>query len=214
MSAVFTKLNSIETRIKDSVFGYIRSMESKLCLDIIPALISYITLNYYYHDEYFAQSGKHVQLSNNNMTVTKTPKYDGKDYSLNLVPMYVPNTTFGNIWIDSDIPQIGTWKLKLDVALDVGIFIISKDEKVNKYPCMYDKPYYREVVRGYWCPQISVTFNTMNKTIVWKRMNESNDVFAEHRGIQIGENIKYKLGVSLEQKGDTISLLDFDLNEL
>ena len=71
MSSVFQKLNSIDNRIKHSVFGYVRSIEAQLSICNIPVLISYITLNYYYHNEYFSKYGQQVKLSNNNMTVTK-----------------------------------------------------------------------------------------------------------------------------------------------
>ena len=105
MSTMFKKLSTIDTKIKDSVFGYIRSMKSKLFLDNIAALICYICLNYYYHGEYFAKYGQQVKLSKNNMTITKIQKLDG---------IYCfDNTTYGNTWIDTSIPLIATWRLKM-----------------------------------------------------------------------------------------------------
>ena len=103
MSSVFQKLNSIDSSIKDFVFGYVRSMEKQLSLCNVPALISYITLNNYYHNEYFSKYGKQVILSNNNVTVTKQ-RTVGSNYD---------NTTYGNTWIDSIIPQIATWILSV-----------------------------------------------------------------------------------------------------
>ena len=98
MSTLFQKLNSVESRIKDSVFGYIRSTASQLFIHNIPALISYIALNYYYHNEYFAKYGQQVKVTNNNMTLTKIKNLSDKQK--------FENTTYGNTWIDTAIPQI------------------------------------------------------------------------------------------------------------
>ena len=105
MSTVFGKLNSINSEIRDSVFGYVRSMEKQLSLCNVPALISYITLDYYYHNEYFAKYGKQVKLSNNNMTVTKQETLETKCSH--------QNKTYGNIWIGSICPQIVKWTLRV-----------------------------------------------------------------------------------------------------
>ena len=219
MSTVFKKLNTIDTRIKDSVFGYVRSMESKLCLDNIPALISYITLNYYYHNEYFAKFGKQVKLSNNNMTVTKFEQLKKRQY--------FSNTTYGNIWIDSNIPQIATWTLKMPNAT-FGVGMRSKDDNVDLWQGC--KPYYvldledscehddddNESKFQDWDDldyligaEISVILDTMNRTIVFK-VKKSSSIVAEYSKIQIGEKIKYKLGIHLYDIKDTVSLIDFD----
>ena len=138
MSTIFQKLNSIDNKIKYSVFGYIRWWQTQKSLDNIPALISYLVLNYYYHNEYFAKCGTRVKLSNNNMTVAKYETV-GDGY----------NTTYGNTWIDSNIPQIAKWRLKLKWTGLIFISIVSKDDKVDD-GFMYDDciPFYSFGIDG------------------------------------------------------------------
>ena len=127
--ATLKKLKQIDNRFKYAVFGYVRSMEPQLSHYNVPVLISYICLSYYYHNEYFAKKGDNVELSNNNMTVNK-------------LNVGWNNTTYGNIWIESDIDQIAKWTFKLS-SNGAWISILSKDNRINK-DCLQstDEPIY------------------------------------------------------------------------
>ena len=206
MSSVFQKLNSIDNRVKDSVFGYIRVKEKQLSLDNIPALISYITLNYYYHNEYFAKHGKQVKLSNNNMTVTKQEIIeDREEYE---------NTTYGNTWIDSTIPQIARWTLRFDIEISsagLTVLLLSNDNRLDEECCKADdEPYYGFDSSGtlfydvddadcsanegdtdiYLNPgQFSIILNTRNKTICLEK-DDSSEVIWIFKNIETGKSIK------------------------
>ena len=233
MSTVFKKLKTVDMSIKDSVFGYIRSMQTELRICNIPALISYIALNYYYHNEYFAKFGEQVKLANNNMTVTKMKQSSDKDY--------YENTTYGNTWIDSNIEQIATWTLKMPTS-DFCLAMISKDDKIDGWLSEHDAPYYgldleegedanecNDGEHANECEfefprdlthlsdligvEISVILDTMKQTIVFK-VNKSSEIVAKYSKIQIGDKIKYKLGINLFNIEDSVSLIDFDLRLL
>ena len=61
--------------------------------------------------------------------------------------------------------------------------------------------------------EMLVILNTMERTIVFK-VNKSSTIVAEYNKIQIGEKIKYKLGIHLFNIEDSVSLIDFDLRLL
>ena len=223
---MFQKLNSIDTKIKDSVFGYIRCQGKQLSLRNVPALISYIALNYYYHNEYFAKYGQQVQLSNNNMTITKQEILEDKED--------IDNTTYGNTWIDSVIPQIVSWRLQMSVDNHILFGLFSKDIRIDE-DCVFDdddKPFYAfendgtlsyEDGNGTECEtdnynwselledQWSLILNTEDKTISLQK-DKSSEIIAIYENIQTGNSIKYKLGINLYEKDDNVSLIDFDLS--
>ena len=230
MATLFQKLNSVDNRVRDSVFGYVRSMEKLLCIHNIPALVSYITLNFYYHNEYFAKYGKQVKLTNNNMTITRHETLSSL--------MSYENTTYGNTWIDSIIPQIAKWTLKASVKKSFFVFMLSTDNRCDK-TCNNrdDAPLYglaKKIDNG-WLPmyadkyghnchcndktelkalvngQFSIILNTKNKTISFQNGDESQEMIIIYENIQIGHDIKYKLGINLITIQDKVSLIDFDL---
>ena len=149
MSAMFQKVNRIEDVYKNAVFGYVRSMEKRLSVCSIPALISYIILNYYYLSDYFAKYGKQVKVSNDNMKATKVAEI-GARYD---------NMTFGNVWIDSSIPQIATWTLRTSTnegedeeggpAMYVCIISDDSETDIQKPLYEYSYPFYALVCDSY-----------------------------------------------------------------
>ena len=222
---MFQRLNSIDTKIKDSVFGYIKSQGQKLSLRNVPALISYITLNYYYHNEYFAKFGQQVALSNNNMAITKQETPEDKEGT--------ENTTYGDTWIDSAIPQIAIWTLQMSVNHFILFGIFSKDTRLDE-DCACDdddKPYYAiendgtrwfKDGNGNQCEadykwkellkdKLILILNTENKTISVQK-DKSSEIVLVYKNIQTGNGIKYKLGINLYAEDDSVTLIDFDLS--
>ena len=200
-------------------------MESKLFLENVPALISYISLNYYYHGEYFSKYGQQVKLSKNNMTVTKIKQlHDRGYYDRN-------NTTYGNTWIDTNIPQIATWRLKLSMVEEGVIYfcMLSKDNQVdgacidwNDRPCYAfgtnnGGAYYPSGCKFNNCwfkvgvDNISIILNTKKKTVDVKD-NESSNITTVYKDLEIGDKIRYKLGIILHKPGDSATMIDFDLH--
>ena len=57
------QLKFVNKQYKYTVFGYIREKENELLLHNIPSIISYLSLTYYFHGEYFDKYGKHLKRS-------------------------------------------------------------------------------------------------------------------------------------------------------
>eukprot|EP01084_Bolivina_argentea_P045645 84023_1 len=119
MSEWFKRLKHIDMRSKYTVFGHIREMENKLSLfSNIPVLISYISLSYYNHGEYFHKSGlnKDMIVSEDKMTVTNSTGCDDSNYK---------HTTYGYTWIESTCDKIAKWTFK--ACGNAWICFVSKD---------------------------------------------------------------------------------------
>eukprot|EP01084_Bolivina_argentea_P045644 84022_1 len=135
MSNSLQRLKHIDMRSKYTVFGYIREMENELSLfSNIPVLISYISLSYYNHGEYFHKSGsnKGMIVSDDKMTVTNCTGIDQINYN---------HTTYGYTWIESTCHKIAKWYFK--ACGHAWICFVSKDNRENKN-CIHsiDEPNY------------------------------------------------------------------------
>ena len=112
MAFMLPNLKHIDDKTKDTVFGYIRQQQKTLSLSNICPLISYLCLSYYYQNEYFTTTKDHeITISENRMKITK---HNGSGWI---------NTTYGNVWIDSSIPQIAKWKIKITNGGEYGVYI-------------------------------------------------------------------------------------------
>ena len=232
--ATLKKLKQIDNRFKYAVFGYVRSMESQLSHYNVPVLISYVVLSYYFHGEYFAKYGDKVQLSNDRMTVTKIiDKSMWNKYN---------NTTYGNIWIESNVNQIAKWKLKLS-SNNVWISILSKDDRINEH-CLQsmDEPLYGfgTVVGGGYafsyregsdgeCEQINtgsrfasfhdnitLTLNTKDRTISFKNVEDTETIIM-FKNIKRRDDIRYineKAFDKITKKHDKNSVKFTNLREI
>eukprot|EP01084_Bolivina_argentea_P037165 68717_1 len=144
MSHSLNHLKSINTDIKYTVFGYIRECETKLCLHTnIPIMVSYICLSYYFHGEYFDKCSNDIVISNSTNTITKKEGHNSNNSINNIVSAWC-NTTYGKLWIESDIDQIAKWTLKLNhCGINTFIGLMSKDNRINSNcSTSKDKPYY------------------------------------------------------------------------
>eukprot|EP01084_Bolivina_argentea_P082193 148825_1 len=228
MSESLKRLKQIDTRTKSTVFGYIREMENTLSLfSNVPVLISYISLSYYNHGEYFHKSGSHkgMIVSEDKMTVTNCTGIKYNNYN---------HTTYGCTWIDSTCDKIAKWTFK---ASDYAwICFVSKDNCENDN-CLRnrDEPNYgftdcsnKFLFRRYCNDKgvsthtegfnmnfnalFTVILNTKQKTIGYylenETKNESKFIF---KNIKIGEGIKYKLAVNMPRDGDKITLINFEI---
>ena len=63
-------LKMVDTRSKDSVFGYIRQSRENADDTAIPTMIQYCCLKYYFINEYFTKCGDKLQINDNGKIVS------------------------------------------------------------------------------------------------------------------------------------------------
>ena len=119
----FTKLLEIvDTRSKDSVFGYIRQSRDKV-EDAIPMMIQYCCLRYYFVRDYFVKPTEDIfEVSNHGQVLSK----EDKKFTWNC-------ENYGNIIIDptSQI-SVYRWRIKfakLDNRFEISLGIQSPKHK-------------------------------------------------------------------------------------
>ncbi len=205
-------------RIQHAVFGYIRKMENILSLfSTVPIIIIHICLVYYYDDEYFIKSDCNntgIIVSNDRKSfMNSTHKFD-----------WIP-TIYGYTQVESTENQIAKWTFK--IAGYVAIFFLSKHNHQIPSNCVTTtvRPYYG--FSNYWkwrcdeltntseCFQVNldlydsftVILNTQQKTIGLILSDNNTECIFEN--IKIGQDIKYKLAITMPRHGSTIKLIDF-----
>ena len=221
MSSFLKQLKSIRPDIKFTVFGYVRQSENELSLFCnVPSMISYLCLSYYFHGDYFEKAGDDIQISNDKTTITKiSEKYNWF------------NTSYGKTWIESSIPQIVEWKFKInkkESGCSICLCLVSCDNRLNFDCClMFDAPnygfrgdnrawihchgakakkYYHnfQFKEGY---VVSMILDTKERCLYFKKNGKQKVLFVTN--MKIGSTIKYKMAVSLREKRNSISLIDF-----
>ena len=222
MAACLKHLKSIKQDIRFTVFGYVRQNEDKLTLFCnVPSMICYLCLSYYYHGECFEKAGDDLKISNDKTTVEKVAN--------GMFDVNFRNTSYGKTWIDSSINQIVEWKFKIN-TINNGIYIclVSKDNRLNR-DCntRADAPNFgfsnygdiimyggevandgRKVVkRFYENDEISMIVNTKDGEIYLQRNGGIKALMVKN--IKRGDDIKYKMAVSIRKYLDSVTLLDF-----
>eukprot|EP01084_Bolivina_argentea_P026656 49590_1 len=227
MTDIFAKLKRVDNHSKDLVFGYIRRIQNALSFRDIPPLVCHICLSYYYEDEFFSSAGTEVTISNDRMTIFKHANISGWS-----------NTSYGNIWIDSHIPQIAKWTIRTksisankganDLHLSgVYVFFLSHDGKENE-DCTSDEPVYgiaddtafvimacdgdhAEIQSEEWrLPRDKNIVMVLNTNDATISCITGDKCVEIFTNIKISENIRYKLGINLYYQNDSVSLLDFE----
>ena len=101
MMSSLQRVKEIDQMSADLVLGYIKNAESLLQLQNVPLLVSYRILLFYYLKEYFAKSGKGMEISQDKLMIIKR---NGAGWI---------NTTYLKRWIDSESKKILRWKFKI-----------------------------------------------------------------------------------------------------
>ena len=239
----FKFLKQINDRTKMSVFGYIREMQTKLTLPEIPMVICYLCLAYKSHADYFdpddeneLRSDTRAKLSKDRLTLTnvktRTEEYDNALHG------------YGHQIIPSNKNIVATWKVKVNSVskvihslnddewrsgiqfhfftllddYDYGHNIfgfesswvgrtyvqLSLTENLEECNCDYDIAGVGDI--------LTIVLDTNEKRVLVK-INDSafHHVF---KNIPIGDTVNYRLAVKLPYKGDSVSIIDFELYKL
>ena len=218
-------LQKINDKCKCSVFGYIRRIqrESPTNIHIIPMIINYLCLSYFFVGECFEKCGDNMEISNGDMTLTKV-----KDR------LKCKDIAFGNKWIKSNIGQIAQWKFKINEIFEnlkecdvIWIYFVTQDQEIHSdWASTRNQPYYgfannsggdssSDNDNGDLIFQqddiINVKLDTITASI--KAMHNRNDTeVVIYDNIETGDNIQYKLSVELYGKSTSITLLDFSVH--
>ena len=122
MTLSLAELKKIPEIYQLTTFGYIRDTQKKLDISHIPPIISYLCLAYYYpsFDCFDKCDFESIKISDDKMSV------NAFDYALN-------NNVFCREWINPEMKQVVTWKLKIDclVINDPMAMISSMAQKIN-----------------------------------------------------------------------------------
>lgn len=223
-------LKNLDNSDKSLVFGYVRKVEKELQMISIPALIFYKILGYFYLHEYFAKGGDDLEISDDKLTVSAAHHWSGWGFNNAYGNLWFKST--GNeiaTWkFRIDSPGISP----------VGFGIVSKDDRLNEDAAnALDKPLYfvspnGNVIKHYgegtehveasdyalqaWYKhefELEIELNTKCKTIKWRHMKSDEDHDEELQplfmDIQQSDSTEYKILVSIRQRGDIVSLIDF-----
>ena len=222
MASSLKQLKAIEQDTEFTVFGYVRQNENNLSLFCnVPDMVTHLCLSYYFHGEYFEKAGDDIKISNDKMTVTKIAG-----------PADWNNSSYGKQWINSSISQIVEWKFKVN-KMECGIYIclVSCDNRLNEdcigYKNKMDFPNYgfhsgggvntRDEITTSWSMKNSFKF-VENDIISMILDTKQGHLFLQNaqgeksvvvRTIKSDPEIRYKMAVSLENKSDSVSLVDF-----
>ena len=220
------RLKNINNKYKYTVFGYIHQNEQELSLQIIPALIFYLSLLYYFHGECFDRCSENMEISHDKMTITRNSKLS-TDNPWN-------NFAIGAISIDSMKKCLAKWRFKLKhierhrpsyYAHFVFHLLSNKDTfKMETLDSKPDPPYYQYNANGksfshkewqwstkYWTleqnDEIILTLNTATRTFQYQK---NNGQVVEINNIEQKIGLKYTLAVTMFDVKYSITLLDFD----
>eukprot|EP01084_Bolivina_argentea_P092763 166872_1 len=222
--ACLKALSKIDKRTKYLVNGWIRNNEKLFKLNHIPLLISSICILYVRDDDTFAITGTQVRLSHDKKCVEKIQNH------VAINPWN--NTSYGKIHISPKYDNICTWELKINnigtVEVNGNIMIgISSTESstddtfdveedgINYVLCNDGMTYDNETeawkeYAGTFAGQndkISICLDLKKGEISFS-INDNNQGVA-YKDIEQGNDIKYKLFVSLRSIGDSVEIVKF-----
>eukprot|EP01084_Bolivina_argentea_P080488 145780_1 len=219
-SSSFIRLKLFNERLRNVIFGYIKQEQKELSSNI-PMNVYYLCLAYHSHGEYFEEHGKSLQLSKDQMTITKVIISD-------LSPSdAIDCRAIGHEIIDSNKHIVAKWSFNIDECKNIAFgFMICNfcgngewriGPKFNcrgtamlRMGCSFndkDEKYFM-FNKG---DKVSVILNTKQKTI----SAQKNEVKVQCiiKNIPIGAMKLYKIAVFAYKKSDQITITDFETYE-
>eukprot|EP01084_Bolivina_argentea_P092764 166874_1 len=216
-------LSKIDKRTKYLVNGWIRNNEKLFKLNHIPLLISSICILYVRDDDIFAITGTQVKVLHNKKCIEKTVTDSHRD------SIWWQNTSYGKAHIFSKCDNVFKWELKInnigtvsdDGNIMVGISSIETNTEDTwdagdgiHYVFCTDGMIYKS---DRWCgysllcadknDTISMCLDLKKQEISFS-INDNNQGVA-YKDIEQGDDIKYRLFVSLRHVGDSVEIINF-----
>ena len=219
LKEMLEQIDIIDQSHKDTVNGYLREMEHQF--EVIPSIVFHLILAFFCKcDEYFAEAGDNVELSNDRMTVKKTGFNSWN------------NTTYGYQWIDSTKNMIVKWEFKIDnntaIATAMRFAILSKDTDCNTSFHDEVKPSYIYNIAGNLLANnvylsdtrqenlsckcatndsVIIVLDLIKKQISIIDMAKDEEPMTKllFPDVETGEGIRYKIAVSMVEFGTQIT---------
>ena len=226
MSIDFQTLEAITHDDKSTVFGYVREAQKKTADTNIPIVIFYICLGYFFDHDYFEKwDDSYMQISNNKSTIEHI-----KD-----IGKYPKQTRFAfcKQWIQSNLAQIVKWKLQINKEIvnpwyGVKIRIGANNKCIASQGSKETFPHYTFAGHNCWYRStwthgegvvsngvlfeegdiITVILNTKEATI-GVIVNDTM-LHIIWTGITINKNVRYKMTILSNDRGNSVSILDFE----
>ena len=201
-------IKQIPKPVRYLIFGVCRKTEKELS-SIIPLMIQYFVLLYYYHHDYFSEAYKDYKISANKLTVSKMSGFE------------LGSNIFCNKWYESMSNRIIKWTFYMNQMEYFCTFsLISQNNGLfRRY--QEDRGTYTHFnsggrsIDGRICsPGLSHSFFKTGDTISYiLDLKSSEWIFRNKYGkeyvitkIRKSTDIKYKLVLSMSNVGDSITL--------
>ena len=223
MSLALSDLKKINNKHQFLVFGFIRNQQNNLSLSIIPPIISYLCLGFYYHGNYFSKyPTENIKASDDGMTITcYNESYDQG------IDKYYYNMAYTKIWIESMSDKIAKWKIRINKCVERILFrIVSVEENIGITTSPYgftNRGAAYSYGKGKFIPRdklrfeqgdiVTIILNTKDASIATERNGDHDNIKMIFTGIETGDDLKYKLAFNLYKTNDSVTMLDFELNE-
>eukprot|EP01084_Bolivina_argentea_P284990 488611_1 len=237
MSIDLKALKGVESYAKDIVNGYLRMKAQKFELDVIPELIYFICLGYYYMSEYFYKTGERIKISPDHCTIQSLATGNPAG-----------STCYGSTIINSTEKYIYKWRFKIHIfngyigidkadckninANFATIRTSRRSASVYPYesqnqPSNYAYSAYRRKWRNgnsenygvyYGCGDIVEMRLDMYRGELSYAINDKYQGIA-YNGIERRDNIKYRMAVYMSERGtdwksgDCITLFSYICEE-
>ena len=210
----FKKFNKIDSKTKYTVYGWIREVENALKVTNIPTTISNICIIYYRDDECFDKIEPGITAKKNNKIVT-VDCMTGDNFIF----------SFGKIGISSTTEVVCQWDIKIRSKNTTQLFmyksIIFGVASVNSGLINHKTKNFYETdgsIFGYktgWNDAyVSGIYDVISVHLDLKKRNVKFFVNGklqknEIHPIEIGDDVKYRLMVGMQQELDSVEILRY-----
>ena len=216
-------LKRIPQSLKDFLNGYTREIEKSVSIHI-PSVIPSLCLLYYYQRDYIERADENYEISNDKLSVTCVETHVWK------------KSVFLHEWIESMSNKIVKWTFYIDIntsGQDYGglkFVLSSKDEDLpirfsartgNPFQTytFYNNGNYRVCGVFENAPESECKYRrfTTGDTVIYTldlkaqqlkcKINDYNEFIAAT--IKVANDIKYKMIMQINDRGDKITLIDY-----
>ena len=223
--APLKELKAIPNKSKCVGFGYIHEMVKQLSISNVPEMINYLCLMYYFHGEFFEKAGNDLKICDEGMSIERVTRRG-------IVSGLWRNTGYGTTWISKDSGR-KVWEFVIRSFGDgdngtclIGIashairsneeFALTEDTP-DTHCCLI-----RQTSKGNECIKYDTQFelavmtryqfvvDTLNWGLCIKKdADVIGTIVLSRFGKFPKDDTKYKLLVSMANKGAKMTLYDF-----
>ena len=218
MALEMEQLKKIDKRTQFTVFGFVRDAQILLpSIDnpyyIIPDLVTYVVLNFYYQREFWYIVAQGFELSNHERTVTNT---NARGWN---------NMSYVNVEVNSMEKCVAKWYIRIDKAVSRHVMLGIIGRRITT-----DAGLFQPFDYGYWSSngqtkslggawrrygaryedndEICCVLDLKKKEISWDKNGIKQGIASSN--ITCGVDIIYRLGISMYFKGSKCTIIRFE----